>query len=333
LRENVVTRARRIDLVFAAACLVLSLQALPYRIDFCLPPALRGDNSPEAIAAGTAGTPYQYRALIPWMVRAAVETRVVALEDERTLFAVVEGLALLSIGVVFRRLVSIFIQGDVLTAVVALTVYAVLPFNYFNGPFFPYDTPSVLFFMVGLILIHQEQWRWFYPMFALATVNRETSIFLVVVTVLVLAGRYGGRVLAAMAGAQLAIWAVIKIALWLLYYDNRGVAFSLFDYQLRVNAFTVLEAPIKSLATLATWGCAWIWVLLWLSHIRDDFLRRALWVVPVFVAGMLVVGFLPEIRIYGEMIPLILVAFWVAFLDVIKEARGRRETGWASART
>jgi hypothetical protein len=300
---------------------VLSLQAVPYRIEACLPPTLGGDNSPEALAAGTGGTPYQYRALIPWMVRAAVEAKAVAPQHERIVFAAFEGVTLLSIGLVFRRLLSLFITGDALTAALALTVYAVLPFNYFNGPFFPYDTPSALFFMIGLILIHEQRWRWFYPVFALATLNRETSIFLAVVTVLVLAGRYSNRAVAMLAGSQLAIWVIIKAVLWLLYQHNPGTAFRFFDFQLRVNVFTVLEAPIKSLATLSTWGCLWIWVLVWLSRIRHDFLTRALWVVPVFLAGMMLVGFLPEIRIYGEMLPLILVAFWVAFLDVIREAR------------
>jgi len=55
-------------------------------------------------------------------------------------------------------------------------------------------------------------------------------------------------------------------------------------------------------------------------RITNVFLRRNLWTVPVFIAAMFVVGFVIELRIYGEVLPIVLAAAWVVFLDVIKES-------------
>src|SRR5467141_3903723 len=151
------TRAAKIDVVFFAAAVILSLHSVPYQLMACYPPPDHGDDSPSALAAGVASTPYQYRVLVPWIVRAAVEMHLIRPESEMAMFVGLQ--------------------------VVALSVYAILPFNYFNLPYYPYDVPSVVFFTLGLILIHDRNWVWFYPLFGIATLNRETSIFLTVVTV------------------------------------------------------------------------------------------------------------------------------------------------------
>ncbi len=59
--------------------------------------------------------------------------------------------------------------------------------------------------------------------------------------------------------------------------------------------------------------------MIWHRRIRDTDLRRTLWIVPVFIAGMMFAGFVTELRIYGELLPVVLAAFWVVFLDLIEE--------------
>jgi hypothetical protein len=106
-----------------------------------------------------------------------------------------------------------------------------------------------------------------------------------------------------LAGSQLAIWVIIKADLVAPLSAQPGTAFRFFDFQLRVNVLHRVEAPIKSLAALSTWGCLWIWVLVWLSRIRHDFLNAR----PVGRSRVSrrhdARGFLPEIRIYGEDAP------------------------------
>jgi len=324
----------RISLLFLAAALILSLHTVPYELRVCFPPPDHGSDSPESLVAGVASTPYQYRVLVPWLVRAALAAHLIRPDSQMAAFAVIQTVVLVLLAFAFRRYLSLFIKDPVLSSVMALTLYAVLPFNYFNLPYYPYDIPSVLSFTVGMLLIYERRWLWFYPLFVAATLNRETSIFLTVVTVFVLYDRYRPQALAVLAGSQLAIWAAIKAALWMIYQENRWMGYGLYQFQLKVNVATLRDYPIKGVIALATWGCLWLAVVIWHRRIRDVLLKRTLWTVPVFIAGMFVAGFVIELRIYGEMLPIILAAFWVAFLDLIEESLKDRLGGaHASGRT
>jgi hypothetical protein len=322
------TKAAKIDLVFFIAAVILSLHSVPYELRVCYPPPDHGDDSPMALAAGVASTPYQYRVLVPWIVRAATDLRAIRPESQMAMFRTLQVIALVLLGVVFRRYLSMFIADRVLGSVMALTLYAILPFNYFNLPYYPYDVPSVMFFTLGLILIHDERWWWFYPLFIVATLNRETSIFLAVVTAFAWYDRYAWPKLTALVASQAAIWIAIKAALWILYQNNRWMGYGLYEYQLKVNIATLVESPLMAVMALATWACLWLAVVVWYPRIRHVFMRRTLWTIPVFIAGMFVAGVIIELRIYGEMLPMVLAAAWVAFLDVVKESLTRSELVW-----
>ncbi|MGH9143566.1 MAG: hypothetical protein ACRD2I_20715 [Vicinamibacterales bacterium] len=326
------TNTSRINLAFFAAVLILSLHSVPYELRVCFPPPDHGSDSPEALVAGTASTPYQYRVLLPWLVRGALELHLIQPESQMAVFAAIQVAALVLLGFVFRRYLSRFIADPVLASVMALTLYAVLPFNYFNLPYYPYDIPSVLLFTVGLLLIYERRWLWFFPLFAIATLNRETSIFLAVVSLFVLFDRYSWQKLTLIVGSQLAIWVVIKAFLWVVYQQNRWMGYGLYQFQLKVNIATLLTQPIKSVSALATWGCLWLAVVIWHRRIRDVSLKRTLWTVPVFIFGMMFAGFVIELRIYGEVLPIVLAAFWVVFLDLVTESiRTRPQTGRGDA--
>lgn len=327
--HKTLTTTARINLLFFAAAVILSLHSVPYELRVCFPNPDHGSDSPEALVAGVASTPYQYRVLIPWLVRGALEAHLIQTTSEMAVFAGIQVVALVLLAFVFRRYLSRFIHDRVLASVMALTLYAVLPFNYFNLPYYPYDIPSVLFFTLGLLLIYERNWRWFYPLFVIATLNRETSIFLTVVTVFVLFDQYSWRTLTLLAGSQLAIWGAIKAGLWVLYQENRWMGYGLYQFQLKVNAATLLNSPIKGVIALATWGCLWLAVVIWHRRIHDVVLKRTLWTIPVFVAAMMFAGFVTELRIYGEVLPIVLAAFWVVLLDLIEESL-RRRTGTAN---
>jgi len=314
----------RNNLVFLAAAVILSLHTVPYELRVCFPPPPHGDDSPEALAAGIASTPYQYRVLVPWVVRGAMDVGLIRPEWQMAAFAAIQLAFLVALAFAFRRYLSLFITHRRLVSVMALTIFAVLPFNYFNAPYYPYDVPSVMFFIVGLLLIHERRWAWYYPLFVIATFNRETSIFLVVAGVFAWFDRYPPGRVALLAGSQLAIWVAIKSLLWFLYRHNRWLGYGLYQFQLKVNLLTLVDQPIKAVIALATWGCLWLAVVLWYHRIKDEFLKRNLWMIPVFIAGMFVVGFVIELRIYGEVLPIVLAAFWVVFLDLVETATRER---------
>ena len=46
------------------------------------------------------------------------------------------------------------------------------------GLYYPYDIPSLTFFALGIILFMRKKWLWFYPVFILACLNRESACFI-----------------------------------------------------------------------------------------------------------------------------------------------------------
>src|SRR5262245_31390658 len=119
-------KSARIHLAFLAASIVLSLHSVPYRVLSCVPPPPHGDDSPEALVAGTASTPYQYRVLVPWIVRNALRAHLVTPERQLAAFAFIEWMSLVALAAMFRRYLSIFIDHLGLTSALALSVYAFL---------------------------------------------------------------------------------------------------------------------------------------------------------------------------------------------------------------
>jgi hypothetical protein len=72
-------------------------------------------------------------------------------------------------------------------------------------------------------------------------------------------------------------------------------------------------------------GYLWAVILLGWKYIGDTPLRRGLWIVPLWAAGMLMVGRITELRIFGELGAYIAVVAGVAVHNFLR-ARGYRPT-------
>jgi hypothetical protein len=65
-------------------------------------------------------------------------------------------------------------------------------------------------------------------------------------------------------------------------------------------------------------GFLWIPVLFYYRRIKNEFLQRSLWVVFPLFAGMMFVGNIYELRIFGELLPIFLAAFFLILFDLLK---------------
>lgn len=83
---------------------------------------------------------------------------------------------------------------------------------------------------------------------------------------------------------------------------------------------------------LSSWGCLLLAAVAWHDRIQDRFLRSNLASVPLFVIAMLVVGFVIEVRIYGEVLPIVFAALWVVAIQAIARAGARGEVVAARAK-
>jgi hypothetical protein len=299
--------------------------------------AVNTENLPHALAdytAGTGRTPFQYRALVPWTVRAAVAAVPPLGKSLWVPYGAVEALAAVAAWAAARRVLRPFLTeragGRAAAALGVFPLLALnlaLPFRH-NAFFFPWDTLSVALFTAGLALLRERRWPAFYVLFAVATLNRETTCFLTIALVLSEFGRMPLPRLAAHGAAQLAVWVAMKSLLAAVYAHNvpllgEGTS-GLFVMPTLINLGAVSGVP-GLLILAGAMGGLWLVPALMADRVTDRPLRRMARVVPVFVVGMLLVGEMLEVRIYSELIPLVLAGLVVSIRSIVSDAQRHEE--------
>src|SRR3990172_7183486 len=180
--------------------------------------------TPAMLVSGTAYKPFQYRALVGWVV--GLFSSAFPGIPLPTWFRLAELFSVFFLLVAYRSYIALFIKDEILASLLSFFMLYVLFFNYLLYPnypvWFPWDMPSVLFFTLGLTLIYRRRWALYYPLFILATFNRETSCFLTVVYLLTAIKKDPAGTVALHFSAQLLIWVAVKSFLFLLYAGNPG---------------------------------------------------------------------------------------------------------------
>ncbi len=271
--------------------------------------------SPEALAQGLAPTPYQYRILIPALVRLLQPITNLPTDP---LYRLLELLSTFALFYALRAFINLFARRLSLASLFTLPLAYVLPYNFTYTFIYPYDLPAILFTTLGLIALYRKQWTWYYAIFILATFNRETSYFLTLVYLASALGIENGKTILRHIGAQAALWLGIKTALYLLFTNNPAQGAGLFELQL-FRSLQQITNP-GALSILArNWGMVWIFVLAWQHRIQNTFLRRGLLAVIAQLLILFLVGVIEELRIYGEIIPILLAALFAITQSFFQE--------------
>ncbi len=279
------------------------------------------------LTEGTATTPFQYRALVPFAVSRVVSLLPSGADGLWVWYGLVELGAAFAAWTAMRAFLGLDLGRREAASVGALAVFLPLALNLatpvrHNAFFFPWDTLSVAVFTSGLYLLRERRWGAYYLLFAIGTLNRETTCFLTLAFVLLAWGRLPLRTLAAHAGAQLVLWVVLKLALASAYAGNptlqENSPAGLFVVPYLMNLGTLSTVP--GLLRLSTaMGGLWLVPALLARRVESPELRRLLRVLPVFLVGMFVVGEMLEVRIYSEMIPLATAALLLALRSVVRQ--------------
>ena len=273
-----------------------------------------GGATPELLVAGEGTLPQQYRLLVPWLVRAAVDLGVLHQQDVMWALRGIEFLFLVALGVVFRFYLACFIGNSVLVSTLSLSIFLFLPHNYVGSFWMPSDIPSVFFFTLLLLLLYRRETGWYYVVFAVATLNRETTLFVAATFLFVEWSRRPLREVVLHLGLQALIWTGIKGGLaWGV--GGRSSAEGLFQVQLLYNLQDITTFRVFR-DFIGNWGFAWVPVLFCYKSIQSEFIKRTLWCVPVLVMAMLVVGVLDERRVFGEALPIVLSALCVLIVGL-----------------
>jgi hypothetical protein len=280
----------------------------------------------EEITNHVGHKPWQYRILIPGM---ANFFHGLGLPFVNTLWGwgrVMELMFLCLSVVAFRGYLNLFVKNRSVASLMSFSLFFILPFQYFfPRPYYAnywYDTPSIFFFTLGLTLLYQRKWAFYYVLFAVATLNRETTCFLTVIYLFTAIGRERIVTIGAHCAAQFIIWMAIKTVLAQVFVGNSGAdGFEWYDgtglthYADNLRFFM---SPMNYPAFFSNFGFLWIPVLLYYKRIPNEFVRRSLWVIIPFFAGMFLVANIYELRLFVELVPLVLTPFFLIVIDLLK---------------
>ena len=134
---------------------------------------------------------------------------------------------------------------------VALLILIPISWNYIvinglidgAGLFYSYDIPSLTFFVLGLIFFLKKKWAWFYPIFVLACLNRESACFISLTGFILLSNLctlsiksfiHQNKKLLLHILIQATIWISLRVYLSYIFRGNPGLFFeepnSMFDF-------------------------------------------------------------------------------------------------------
>jgi len=271
----------------------------------------------NAFTHGQAPFPFRYRVLVTGLA-SLLERAGLPLHIAYFLLATLAVFVLL---LAFDRFLALYVRPD-FARVLALGILYPLGWNYLglNRMYFPFDLPGVALFTLALVFLAQRRWAWFYVVFALATLNRETTWLLTFILLAVEWGRLPGRTLAAHVVTQALIWIAIKFATAQAFPGGPQFANMVAkNVETWTGMLTFSRAGLRDVAKLLLmFGGLWLLVP-FVRREQPRFIRRALLTFPVFLLPMLVVGTIDEARLYAEWVPFVAAAALLTLARLIGE--------------
>jgi hypothetical protein len=181
------------------------------------------------------------------------------------------------------------------------------------GLYYPYDIPSLTFFATGIILFLQKKWLWFYPVFILACLNRESACFITM----------GGFLLTFQIGeskfvdilksnkrmisqviTQAGIWLTLRLILSYAFRNNPGEFFeqphSMFDFIAKIGSGEAHWAMNNPRWFLTLFAGIWIVPLLLWKKLNGP-LKRLLLLGLVYLFVLFFRSNMMETRVYNEL--------------------------------
>jgi hypothetical protein len=318
------TRVLPAEGLFLLTAFIVAVFFCQLRLPLC--DRIVGPEMFQEVASHAGHKPWQYRILIPGI---AGLLNHVKLPADESLFAwgkILEVIFTVLTVIAFRLYLFMLLKDRMAAMLLSFSLFFVLPFHiFFPRPYhanYWFDTPGMFFFTLGLVFLHQKRWAAYYPLFLIATFNRETTCFLTVIHLLTSAGRAKPGALAAHCAAQFVIWMAVKILLGKIYIHNPGAdGFEWYDgsgLPHYADNLLFFAKPANIPAFLSIMGFLWIPVVLFHKRIGDGFVRRSLWVFFPYFAGMFLVANIYELRIFTDLIPVFLSAFCLILVDLIK---------------
>lgn len=175
------------------------------------------------------------------------------------------------------------------------------PFHYQFA--YIYDYPAMVAMAAGLYCIVRQRERAYFAVLILATLNRETSFYLMLLYALCHAGSMPRQKLARAIFVQVALFALIRFSINAYYEDGSGAGLVSFFYKQWWIMLSGYDTTQGMSALLFFWLIAYRW------QEKPAMLRLGMWLLPVSVAAFIQYGWPQEYRTFMEIFPIIALMF------------------------
>lgn len=305
--------------------------------------------SPERMADFGAAAPFQYRVLLPVVV--AGVTNLAPWVDVELLFAFIEvGAWMLLVVIAHRTLVHFQVGGSdlvrrllAMTIVVPMAMHLIVPDMYFHSVFtirggvvelgkwqlvalfrYVYDLPAAVLTLTLVLLLarfvespDRRSFAAYLGIFAIATLNRETTVFMIPAFLAACWGAVGRRNLAMAIVAQVIVFAAIHGAVkWFfpgIPNPHANVMGTAYENHLLYN-LGLFASPLYLLTYLARFGAGlYLPVMLLRRHLDPTLGRTLICFGLPFLATAVYFGRLPEQRVVAEIVPIL----WLGAVQAI----------------
>jgi hypothetical protein len=252
------------------------------------------------VVDGTADAPERYRVLVPFTVYGIVQSTGIPIPIVWHATRLALFFAAYIIFYAYLRTWFGHTPSLLGTALVAAT----LPLTFTNSWAHPDHVAELALFTAGCAAIAAHRVGWLAAILALATVNRETAVFLIPLYVLTgqrIRSRLG--VAAALALEWSAIYVGLRLWRGFVQYDYAQFGRNLQFLKLLPAAYDPYARAFAYFGLVLFGG--FLYVALTHSAGRPLFMTRALWVVPMFGVVALTISSIIETRIFTPLYALV----------------------------
>lgn len=216
-------------------------------------------------------------------------------------------LCLVGFMVVLRQFFNeLYFAQDIITHLVPIIGVLILPI-FVNREWiaYIYDWSTLLIFTSLLLLLVRRQWLYFYIIFFLGCINKETTILISLVFAFYYINKISRNIFFKHLFMQIIIFVIVKLSLSLIFASNPG---GLFEFHLLKNiSLSTFWGYDYSFVTFA---CFFLLLMLRKFSEKHLFLRKSSLIVLPLFALYLTMGLWGEVRVFYEVFP---IFFLLAF--------------------
>ncbi len=259
-------------------------------------------NVHAAIVGRTAPAPERYRVLMPYLLDPPIRALARWLPYDKSfgrVYALFHWLTFASLlAALYRYLTMDFTAEQALVGTLVAASTLPMALRYYS--YSPYSLLEPILFSIALILIRRKQHLALAALLAIATLNRETAIFIVFFYVAVVPF---DRTHLRIATGYLAIWAAVYWAV--RWYAGDAPRYIDLQTAWHVNTSSLEQLGIAATSWALLLGAFWVYAVLGTRRAPPVVGRTAL-VLPIYLLTILVWGNWIEVRLLLPMYPVLL---------------------------